>query len=79
MQNIRKGRGQEGTLSSYVNVFLPILKPCEGLAEHPSSFVGVFGKQIQKRIRVAPNVGRKVQKVPLQPVETCQPKYGINL
>ena len=25
MQNIRKGRGQEGTLSSYVNVSLPIL------------------------------------------------------
>jgi hypothetical protein len=32
MQNIRKGRGQGGTLSSYENVSLPILKPCEGMA-----------------------------------------------
>ena len=44
-----------------------------------SSFVRAFGKQIQNRVKVASNVGRKVQKVPLQPVETCQTKYGINL
>ena len=31
MQNIGKGRGQEGTLSSNVKVSLPILKLCEGM------------------------------------------------
>uniref|UniRef100_A0AAZ3PD17 Catenin alpha-1 n=1 Tax=Oncorhynchus tshawytscha TaxID=74940 RepID=A0AAZ3PD17_ONCTS len=36
-------------------------------------------KQIQKRVQVQPNVGQKVQKVPFQPVETCQPMYRINL
>ena len=36
-----------------------------------SYFVRAFGKPIQKRVQVQPNVGRKVQKVPLQPVETC--------
>jgi hypothetical protein len=44
-----------------------------------ASFVRAFGKQIQKRVQVALNVGRKVQKVPLKPVETCETKYGINL
>ena len=44
-----------------------------------SSFVRAFGKQIQKRVQVPSNVGRNVQKVQLQPVETCQTKYRINL
>ena len=44
-----------------------------------ASFVRMFGKQIQTRVQVQPNVGRKVQKVILQVIETCQTKYRINL
>ena len=34
---------------------------------------------VKRAFRLKPNVGRKVQKVILQPVETCQTKYRINL
>ena len=44
-----------------------------------ASFVRAFGKQIQTRVQVQPNVGQKVQQVILQVVETCQTKYRINL
>ena len=41
-----------------------------------ASFVRAFGKPIETRVQVQPNVG---QKVILQVVETCQTKYRINL
>ena len=44
-----------------------------------AAFVSAFGKQIQTRVQVQPNVRRKVQKVPLQPVESCQTKYKMFL
>ena len=44
-----------------------------------ASFVSTFGKQIQTRVQVQTNIGRKVQKCILQVVETCQTKYRINL
>ena len=43
-----------------------------------ASFVSAFGKQIKTRVQVQPNVGRKVQKVILQPIETCQTRMFLS-